>query len=127
MQKPDALIREIADALEKAQNGYEKLIQYYERFLTIEHRPLRQRLLEIDRSDLSPEEKADQIAEGMRLFTLLCRFDDQRNHVSELQDDLSLLREAEKVPTSDVPYWRDAFHQNLAAILVADGLGYDAW
>ena len=56
----------------------------------------------------------------MQRFTFLCRLDDQRNELQALYDNLSSFMTGEQVPPSDIPYWRNEFYEDMAAILILD-------
>ncbi len=61
-----------------------------------------------------------QVAYGMKKFSFLCRLDDHRNELKAFCDDLGMLAEGQRVPHSEIPFWRDEYYENMAAIYVLD-------
>ncbi len=115
------LLQETLNRVALALESMERLIEASTKKGMLDHHRLRKRLLRICRSpDIPREKKVKLIAYGMKKFSFLCQLDDHRNELKSFCDSLTMLAKGQRVPASEIPYWRGEYYANMAAIYVLD-------
>lgn len=71
------------------------------------------------------EKKIKILGNTTRLFTLLCRLDDERNELQSLRTNIESLVDLQNVPPSEIPFWRQEFYDAIAAVYVLDHEFYE--
>lgn len=102
----DAALETLNRLIEKSnQKGFDDPIRIKKRLLRL-----------CDNPDVPQAKKIKRIARVMKIFSLLCNIDDLQNDLRCLRDNLDGLISNERVPASDVAFWRDDHRENMAAI-----------
>lgn len=115
------LLRETLQHLSNASDTLDRLIAFYEKKTARSQPRLRRKIRKLLHSETMPYEKKVRIlGNATRLFTLLCRLDDQRNDLQSFQENLELLVDLQRTPPSEISFWRQEFYETIATVYVLD-------
>ena len=113
------LLLETQQHIANAVDSLDRLIALHEKKTASDQPRFRRKIQKLLHSEaISRERKIKILGSVTRLFTLLCRLDDQRNDLKCFQSNLEMLIDLQQVPASEIPYWRQKFYETIATVYI---------